>query len=82
MPTMYILRLKYVCIYTGPVTKTPLQKQWRIKSVEKDTYLKKYPALPVVVSDDIMVRTMKTLLSKAKAATNHFIPRFTLMNIC
>jgi hypothetical protein len=53
MPTMYILHLKYFCIYTGPVTTTPLQKQWRIKSVEKDTYVKKYPTFPVVVTDDI-----------------------------
>jgi hypothetical protein len=35
MPTMYILRLKYVCIYTGPVTTTPLQKQWRINQLKK-----------------------------------------------
>jgi hypothetical protein len=54
MPTMYILRLKYVCIYIGPETTTPFKKQWRIKSVEKDTYINKKPTSPVVSTKDII----------------------------
>jgi hypothetical protein len=77
MPTMYILRLKLVCIYTGPVTTTPLQKQWRIKSVEKDTYLKKYPTLPVVVTDDINGSDDEDIVVKSKSRNKPFHPGFT-----
>jgi hypothetical protein len=63
---MYILCLKYVCIYTGPVTTTPLQKQWRIKAVEKDTYLKKYPTSLVVVTDDINGLDDEDIVVKSK----------------
>jgi hypothetical protein len=72
MPTMYVLRLKYVCIYTGPVTTTPLQKQWRIKSVEKETYLKKYPTFPVVVTNDINGSDNEDIFVKSKSRNKPF----------
>ena len=77
MPTMYILCLKYVCIYTGPVTTTPLQKQWRIKAVEKDTYLKKYQTSPVVVTDDINGSDDEDIVVKIKSCRKPFHPCFT-----
>jgi hypothetical protein len=77
MLTMYILCLKYVCIYTGPETTTTFERQWRIKPVEKDTYINKIQASPVVSTDDIIGSYNKTFLAKPKTATNHIIPGFT-----
>jgi hypothetical protein len=77
MPTMYILCLKYVCIYTGPETTTPSKKQWRIKSVEKDAYIKKKPTSLAVSTNDIIGSNDEDIFGKSKAATNHIIPVFT-----
>jgi hypothetical protein len=77
MPTIYILRLNYVCIYTGPGTTTPLQIQWRIKSVEKDTYLKKYQTLLVVATDDINGSDDEDIVVKIKSCRKPFHPCFT-----
>jgi hypothetical protein len=79
---MYILRLKYVCIYTGPETTTPLESKWHINSIEKDIYISKEIQHHRLILQMILVQTMKTFLAKAKAATNHIIPDFTYMNIC
>jgi hypothetical protein len=76
MHTMYILCLKYVFIYTDPVTTTPLQKQWRIKSVEKDTNLKKYPTLLVVATDDITGLDDEDIVVKSKSRNKPFHPWF------
>jgi hypothetical protein len=77
MPTMYILCLKYVCIYTGPETTTPFKKQWRIKSVEKIHISIKNQHHRLFLQMILLVWTMKTFLAKSKAATNHIIPGFT-----
>jgi hypothetical protein len=53
MPTMYILCLKYVCYFTGPTVTIPFESKWCIKSVEKDTYIKKKEKSPVVSTNDI-----------------------------
>jgi hypothetical protein len=67
MPTMYILCLKYVCIYTGPETTTPFKKQWRFKSVEKDTNINKKATSPVVSTNDIIGSDYEDIFGKSKS---------------
>jgi hypothetical protein len=55
-------------------TTTPLQKQWHIKSVEKETYLKKYPTFPVVVTDDINGSDDEDIVVKSKSRNKPFHP--------
>jgi hypothetical protein len=45
MPTMAILRVKQEGKYRGPETTTPFEANWHIKSVEKETYIKKRTVL-------------------------------------
>jgi hypothetical protein len=74
MPTMYILCLKYVCIYTGPETTTPFERQWRIKSVEQDTYINEKPKSPVVSTNDIVGSDDEDTFGKSKNRNQPYHP--------
>jgi hypothetical protein len=75
MPTMYILRLKYVCYFTGPTVTIPFESKWCIKSVEKDTYIKKKEKSPVVSTNDTGLDNDDVLgnddLEKRRSKPNH-----------
>jgi hypothetical protein len=74
MPTMYILRLNYVCMYTGPEATTPFKKQWRIKSVEKDTYINKKATSLVVSTNDIIGLDDEDIFGKRKSHNKPYHP--------
>jgi hypothetical protein len=84
MPTMYILRLKYVCYFTGSEATIPFEAKWCIKSVEKETYTKKIEHHRLFLQM-ILIRTMTTfsaIMILKKEGPNPNIPGFLSMKLC
>jgi hypothetical protein len=78
MLTMAILRVKYICKYTGPETTDSFEAQMRIKSVEKDLYDQKRATVPVDHPNEIGLDDEYIL---GKKAPNPIIPGFILMKL-
>jgi hypothetical protein len=84
MPTMYILRLKYVCYFTGPEATIPFEASGVLNQLKK-IHISRRKKHHQLFLQMILVRTMMTFSAMTilkKEEANPIIPVFILMKFC